>query len=72
MKLLGANEAKGLLVMMFCLLLARNAMKLTLHLWSKSKKKKKKEGDLVLLFAIFRSCRALFSLFASLQSQDDI
>lgn len=71
MKLLGANEAKGLLVMMFCLLLARNAMKLTLHLWSKSKKKKK-EGDLVLLFAIFRSCRALFSLFASLQSQDDI
>lgn len=70
MKLLGANGAKGLLVMMFCLLLARNAMKLTLHLWSKSKKKK--EGDLVLLFAIFRSCRALFSLFASLQSQDDI
>lgn len=67
MKLLGA---KGLLVMMVCLLLARNAMKLTLNLWSKSKKKK--EGDLVLLFAIFRSCRALFSLFASLQSQDDI
>lgn len=47
-KLLGA---KGSLVRVFCLLLARYAVKFASHLQGKSKKKN--EGDLVLVFTSF-------------------